>query len=369
MDNTPQNQPPVPPAPEPTPITPPVETPVTPVESLAVETPTAAPVVEAPIAAAPVVAPVAEPVAAPAPNPFGGPVTASAEPAANPFAAANPVSTDPLTPAGVVAPVVVPGSTPESTPEPTPGKSKKKLIVLISAIVGGLILLAGAALAVYFLFFHISKEDYQQAFNQVTVVQDKYTSGGSISGDSAADSLAEAKTAYESFKTESAKLSELKALRNDKDLKAVYDAYEKKEKNYVSFADGFLPSLESFTAASQKISDLGTGSSLFSSANIQKTIDIYKEQDIKDATLKAYVDSAISVYTEILPQAKIYETTTSTSAQRLAAINAISASFKKLSTAATTMSEAIIAKTKEVAVKDELDALEKLATSKYDAVK
>jgi hypothetical protein len=295
------------------------------------------------------------PTEAPAANPFGAPVSSDAP--VNPFAAA----------AAPVAPAII-GSSPNSDPLPTPGgKSKKKLIILISAIVGALIVLGGAALAVYFIFFNVTHADYQKAYDQVSALRDKYSAGDSISSGSSKDTVDAAKTAYADFKTENAKLGDLKALKVDKDLNAKYKAYDTKAKAYIAFGDVFMPSLDRFVAANDQVAALGSGSSSFTSVNIQKTIDIYKGiQDIGDPTLKAFVDSTVAVYEEILPQIKIYESSSSTSSQKYAAISAISDSSKKISTAGSKMSDDLDAKTKDVSLSDTLNSLGQAVTDKLN---
>ena len=304
--------------------------------------------------------------AEPAANPFGGTPVSSDAPASNPFGAA-PAAT-PVTPAG---PTTI-GSSPNSDPAPdfNAKSKKKKLIILISVIVGALVILGGAAIAVYLMFFNVTHADYQKAYDQVSAVRDKYSADDSISSGSSKDTIDAAKTAYADFKTESAKLGDLKALKVDKDLNAKYKAYQAKEKDYIAFGDVFIPSLDSFITATDKISALGTGADSFSSANIQKTIDIYKGvQNISDPTLKAFVDSAVSIYEEILPQAKIYEASSSTSSQKLAAISAISDSSDKLSDAANKMSDDLETKTKAVSLEDVLNDLGQAVTNKTNGKK
>ena len=333
--------------------------PASPVES--VETPTEVPVSNSlgntinAAAATPAEAPAEAPVDTAAPNPFG--------PA--------PTNADPLASTPLVPPTGTIGSAPEGDVPASPEKkSKKKLIVLISIIVGALIVLGGAAVAIYLMFFAVTKADYQKAYDQVSTVRDKYSTGDSITSNSSKETVDAAKTAYADFKTENAKLVDLKALKSDKDLKAKYDAYAAKAKDYIAFGDAFIPSLDRFVTAADQVTALGTGASAFTSTNIQKTIDIYKGiDDIADPTLKSFVDSTIAAYEEILPQAKIYESTTSTSAQKYAAISAISNSGDKISTAANKMSDELNAKVKAVSLDDTLNDLGKAVTAKLNAAK
>jgi len=321
--------------------------------------PSAIPAPEAPAsyAAEPVVAPVTPaPEATPAPttpNPFGASATSAP---VSPFGAA----------AGSTQPVGPIGSAPAgSVPAYTPGDPKKKKIILLSAIIGGIIVLLGAALAVYFLFFSVTKADYQKAYDQVKIVRDA-SSSSNVSLGSSEDSVANAKESYEKFKTENAKLASLKAFRGDSELKEKYDAYNAKAKAYIKFADDFIPSLEAFAAATKEVTG-SSGSASFSSATFQKTIDAYKAADIKDPSLKAFVDSTVAAYEEMLPQVKIYESSSSTSAQKSAAIKAMTATITKLSTAGKTMSDDLKERTEAVKYTDELNELGKATTAKLNA--
>lgn len=386
----PLEQPQVPsqPAPSAAPLAPtPSVDPIAPASAVDSPTPTA-------YAAAPVVESAPAPVEVATPNPFGGATSSSAPTVANPFAAAaEPVSSDtpvsaaatdsatdstpgsfpglPIDAAPAPQPEGIIGSTPNSIPPAVPQKkSKKKLIILLSAIIGGLIILAGAAFAAYLIFFSVSKDDYQKASDQVSLVRDKYSSDDAISSGSSKASVDAATKAYADFKTESAKLPDLRAIKNDKDLHTAYEAYDTKAKAFITFGDVFIPSMDRFVTAANEVSDLGTGSAAFTSANVQKTIDIYKGiDDISDPTLKKFVDSVITVYTAVLPNAKIYESTTATSAQRYTAITAISDSLDKLSDAGDTLSTEIEAKAKAVSLDDALNDLGTAVTTKLNAAK
>ena len=316
-----------------------------------------APVTETPTVETPVTpAPVAD---APAANPFGAPVPA-AEPVANPFGAA-PVSSHPAAPAQPVAL----GSAPVGSPAPAPAPSKKKLVILISAIVGGLLVLGGAALAVYLLFFTVTKADYQKAFDQVSIVRDLASTTNLSTSTSDEDDDAEtAVEVYDKFKTENAKLGDLKAYKVDKELKEKYDAYNVKAKAYITFADGFMPSVQAFSAATKQIAADSKGASAFSSVTIQKTIDAYKAANVTEPTLKAFVDAMIAAYEKILPQIKITESSTSTTAEKRAATTVILAATKDISAAGTAFSKDLKEKTDEVKFSDELNELGKLTTTK-----
>ena len=374
--NQPQEQPTQPDqfAPVPTPTTPePAVSPEQPVAPVSpVETPieTATPIQPMSAVETPAPEAVAAPVETTAPNPFGGAPVASDVSAPNPFAAAaNPDQVvDPAAP--VVAAVAPLGSAPAGDPAATPPtKSKKKLIILISAIIGGLIILGGAALAIYLVFFTVTKADYQKASDQVSIVLDKYVTGSKASTNTSEDTVKATETAFNEFKAENAKLSDLKALRNDKELNVAYKAYDTKAKAFIALGDTLIPSLVKFVNASNEIKELGSGATSFTSANIQKTIDILKGVDITDPTLKTYLASTISAYEEILPQMKIYESASSTTAQKYAAISAVSDASDKVLKAATTMTDALKEKEDAVDAETLLDDLSKAVTAKLNDAK
>jgi len=284
-----------------------------------------------------------EPVAAP--NPFGASTPVSSEtPAAAPLGSAQP---------GTI------GSAPAGAPLPgSTQNSKKKLIILISAIVGGLLIAGGIAIALYLMFFSVSKADYKQAYDQLKTVQTS-VSATSITGDS--DELT---TTYNTFKTENAKLGDLKALKADKELNEKYKAYDTKAKAYITFMDGFIPSFQKLKTATDTMS--GGSNSPLKSASVQATITALEDATTAtDPSVKAYAEAVLAAYKEILPQAKIYETSTVSSA-RLAAVTAISKSTRGLSTASTDFSKDIKERYEGSSPKETFEALSKAVADKYN---
>ena len=303
---------------------------------------------------------------APEPTPEVAPAQSFEQPAEVPVASPT---TEPVTTPEVVAPTAAPnpftqpttaiGSSPNSDPLPTApaGGSKKKRIILISAIVGGLLILGGIAAAVYFLFFSVSKADYKQAYDQLQSIQTK-VSGSALSSDP--DSL---KVTFEEYKTENAKLGDLKALRADGELNEKYKAYDEKATAYIAFMDAFIPSFEKLTTATKVMS---SGGSMLKSSSVEATITaLEKASDATDPDVKAYVDALLAVYKEILPQVKIYETS-SVSADRLKALTAMSTSTRSLSTTSTKFSTDLKARYEKVSPKETFDALAAAVTKKYN---
>ncbi|MFY9228315.1 MAG: hypothetical protein WAO28_03240 [Candidatus Microsaccharimonas sp.] len=309
----------------------------------------------------------AQPVAPLTPDP-----SMSAMP--SPATSFGPVASPEVTPSAPEVPVVpaqptaVFGSSPNNDPIPTPGgNSKKKLIILLSAIVGGLVLLGGIAVAVYVIFFMVTKEDYKKAYDQMSVVQQKTEDGSDITGGSSGEAFDTAKTSYEEYKVENAKLANLKAIRADADINKKYVAYEAKSKEFIVFMDAFIPSYEALVTATDSLSGF---SSNFSSASVQTALTAFETAsgDITDPTLKTYVDSVIVSYKELLVQMKAYEAATSSSA-KLAALNKISPLTSDLGDAASTMSKDLKERSDAVSPKDTFDALAKIITQKYNASK
>ncbi|MFZ3009423.1 MAG: hypothetical protein WA030_00160 [Candidatus Microsaccharimonas sp.] len=296
------------------------------------------------------------------------PATPASTDAPSPFGAVpSPVAT-PVAPPVPVQPTAVFGSSPNNDPIPTPGgNSKKKLIILLSAIVGGLIVLGGIAIAVYVIFFMVTKEDYKKAYDQMSIVQQKTDDGSDISSSSSESTFETVKTAYEEYKVENAKLANLKAIRADADIHQKYVAYEVKSKEFVAFMDAFLPSYGALLTATDSLSAL---SSDFSSASVQTALSAFETAsgDITDPTLKTYVDSVIVSYKELLVQIKVYESASSNS-EKLAALNKISPLTSDLGDAATTMSKDLKERSDAVSPKDTFNALSKIITQKYNASK
>lgn len=343
--NPDQNAPagPTSPSPEPTPT--PTPTPMTPSPSLDPAQPVApvSPMTPEPTA----------PVSTDVPSPFGAAPAPVAEPAVPPVPA---------------QPTAVFGSSPNNDPIPTPGgNSKKKLVILLSAIVGGLVVLGGIAVAVYVIFFMVTKEDYKKAYDQMGVVQQKTEDGSNVTGSSSESSFETVKTAYEEYKVENAKLADLKAIRADSEIHEKYVAYEAKSKEFIGFMDAFIPSYESLLTATDSLKAL---SSDFSSASVQTALTAFEKAsgDITDPTLKTYVDSVIVSYKELLVQMKAYEEATSSSA-KLAALNKISPLTSDLGDAATAMSKDLKERSDAVSPKDTFNALSKIITQKYNASK
>ena len=168
--------------------------------------------------------------------------------AAAPVAPVAPVPTTPD-----VSPVPV-ESAPSAFEQPAvaavPSPNNKNKGLLISLIIGGtVLLLAGIALAVYFMFFYVSKADYKQASvatSDIKTLYGKLDAAGTEYSDAVTDEYAsdttveKAKTDYEKAANDyKAKVAEVKKLRALKDGKAMqrYNAFAAENNEYVAYND------------------------------------------------------------------------------------------------------------------------------------
>lgn len=295
----------------------------------------------------PVEQPIQQPVEAPAANPFG--------PA--------PAPTDPAAAAPVANQAPIGG-------QPTAPKKSNKKIALIAGIVGGLVLIGAVAAGLFLSMKNVSTADYKAAYDQLVVVRNaasKTPTNAGVSG-SAEDKIQETEENYAAFKTESAKLADLKAFKGDDELKALFETYKTKYEAYVAYNDAFLPSVSALAETRDEVDALGSGSSLLTTANIQKLVDIYKKlaTDASNPSIKTFAESSAAAYTEVLPQVTILEASGSTSSEKLAASRAISASTRKATAAGSTLSKELSEKSKEVSLSDALNDLGTATTKKYN---
>lgn len=123
---------------------------------------------------------------------------------------------------------------------PQPKKSKKGLIIGL-AIGGGVLLLSIVALVLWLTLFTVTKQDYQAAADKYAEIADTFDDIDSVSGASMPSNINEKIDAYG---TKAKELGDLKAVRNDKDIKGAYDKlnallpdYIKKSHTIVKFYD------------------------------------------------------------------------------------------------------------------------------------
>ena len=261
MDNTPQENNPVPSDPQITPISPPVGAlvPVT------IDVPTE-PVVIEPTQSA---------------NPFFGSANTSNQPApvAAPVTFVTP--TDPATTDTVASAFVPIAGVP--TP-PVKKKMSKKITLLITG--GAVLLLVVATVILYFIYFNITKEDYQnaatagtelvkleaksreslQAFTGTAGKQPHFETVESVTSamNNATDSLATYETAVKAYGSQ-------KAL-HDGDVQKLYETFKKKYSVYTNFSSAYS------LAASKATTALTKCSADLKNTEYSRSYDDYKKQ-------------------------------------------------------------------------------------------
>ena len=260
MENTPQPNTSLPPAPQIIPINPPLAAPIPPS--------TYAPV-------APVVAEPIQPA-----NPFFGPANTAAQPVpvvapVAPIAPIYPATTQVVPADAIIAGVPIP---------PVKKKISKKIALFI--IGGVVLLLAIAAVVFYFVYFNITKEDYQKAATAgtelVTLEAKSRESLQAVTGtatnqpsfktvedvtsavNSATSSLATYETAVKAYDSQ-------KALHNG-DVNKLYDAFKKKYSFYTDFSTAYT------SAASKAITASTKCSADFKNLADSKSYDEYKKR-------------------------------------------------------------------------------------------
>lgn len=147
--------------------------------------------------------------------------------------------------------------TPEPATQPVAptagtGKSSKKgLIIGIAAGVGVLLLII-IGVVLFFALTAVTKEDYRKGYD---ATQDTYSKlnasyndlaqAASVSSTTTETQITnrsdDAKKTLEAYKSATAELADLKALRNA-DVKKQYDTYKKQSDDYIAYATEFIPS-------------------------------------------------------------------------------------------------------------------------------
>lgn len=259
------------------------------------------------------------------PQPYVTPVEPPASPAEvaqqSPFQQATP-AIDPAPQAPQIQPTGVIGSASSSTspisqpqsPQPTIphnqlGGSGKKKNLLIGIIIGAVLLLAGAAVAIYFLFFSLSKSDYVDAQTQLSTLSEGAITLTSVNDE---ESATQAQNELEVFKERNAKLASMKVFRLDEDLQSKYKAYEEKARAYTELLDDMLPSMVPYLKGMEKIS---ARDAEFSSAYFRSVLDSLKEirTEIKSSTLQAFMDDIIKSFEDMAQAIEVYEKSNSSS--------------------------------------------------------
>lgn len=335
-----------------------------PADDVTPETPLNPEVTETPVAPE---TPAEAPVEAPAPEVTAEPVAPAPAPeVASPFTAGTPEGTNPVAPVGTTATFTASGA-PEA-----PKKNSKK-IVLIASIVGGAILLAVIGVVVFLLLTTVSKDDYRAAakqFNEVSKASSSLNSDvaslGRASGnttDSDFDTrLKDTEASLANLKTQNEELSKLKAVRVG-DGAALYKTFNDKVAAYVAYGDDLLVSVKNIRPAMVVCSKAGSAADADARVAVIKQCaeSLGKVSDLPSSEFKTFVTDIKVAYEEY---AKVYEQMTALKSpfgdqyeQYKTLSTQMSAVSKKISTIASTFSDALKAHDDQVSVKDSADAL------------
>jgi len=208
------------------------------------------------------------------------------------------VSSDPVAAAPFAQPAAPIGAAPVGVPaQPLPSNGKtKKLIILISIIVGAVVVLGVIAIVVLSMFM-VSKKDYRDAATQYNVVASassdfrsdasslQYSTSSSTTDTVLANNIDSIKTSVIKLQDQNKKLSALKAVRIGEGKK-LYDTFNTKLTAYTVYADNLATSLQSVHPALKACSD----STLKGVALLNSCVDaINKVGTMPDADIKAYV--------------------------------------------------------------------------------
>lgn len=237
----------------------------------------------------------------PDPNQPETPAPVTPETPANPFGAA-PVSSE-SAPTPGAQPTTTIGSSPNSNPTPNflGDAKKKKLIILIAAIVGALVVLGIIAFVVMALFVP-SKADYRDAASQFNTVSSAYSdlssdatklqydvSGSTTDTEYTNDSDSVNKS-LDAFKAANTKLAGMKAVKSG-DGQKLYSAYESKVNGFVTYANDIFASVKSFRPVAKACDDVSTTTLLGECVTALNAVG-----DIPNADLKQFVTTIQTQY-------------------------------------------------------------------------
>lgn len=234
------------------------------------------------------------------------------------------------------------------------------MIGIIAAVV---VLVAGLGFAAYALFFNVTREDYQQAYDQLREVRTDLREV-SQSIDVTGTEYEEAQTAFAAFKEKHEALGSLKAYRADADLRTAYEAYDAKADEFIAFMEQFLPSMQSFSQASEAIS--GVSSDELNVATVQGSITALEDiGEVSDPTLKKFVEAALTMYRSILEPTRQSENSESSS-DRLDALSDISAALREYSSTTRELGDELEARFEAADPQDAFNALGEATTDKLN---
>jgi len=258
------------------------------------------------------IVPVPEPAQAPlpvSPTPevqgFQAPITPTLQPAATAEAFPQQVAPAPVwsgSPVQPAQPVVF---------SPPPSGVNKKLIIIISCVVGALVLI-GVTIAILIAVFSVSKKDYSAALTQYNAVSEaNYTLSSKLSTlhygvssttDTSFDNDADAaKKAIADVKSKNADLAKSKAVSIG-DGATKYKAFDTKLQTYLAYNSDLLASLQSARNAASTCDNADSSSGSISA--IKSAIDtcvaaLDKVSSVADADVKAFMSKIKDEYTKL----------------------------------------------------------------------
>lgn len=215
-----------------------------------------------------------EPIAQPV-EPIVQPVAAPVSPAA-PASTPAPVQPQPIDPGlnqQSFGPTPEPAAAPAPTFAPNPvvvsGKGKSPL-KLIAWLVGGLVVVAGIALAVYFMFFYVSKADYQKAadaYNSLKTLTDDTSDTSSLASDSSKGADALDSKADEIMKKYN-EIGSLRAVQKDSTVNKAYSDL----KQTLTVDVAFVHAMAKFMRAMESCTSITTTASISECASKLKDV-------------------------------------------------------------------------------------------------
>lgn len=151
------------------------------------------------------------------------------------------------------------------SPMNTGGSSNKKLFIIIGAIVGGLLLI-GLIIILALTMSGVSKKDYKDAYDTAGTLRSAYTKESSayVSAYSTeteiSNNVDDIKSAHKDVTAAYDKLKNMKAIKNDKEVKKDFDALATKYSDYQKDYDVKIEAYEKVMPLIAKMNNMKAGS-------------------------------------------------------------------------------------------------------------
>lgn len=264
------------------------------------------------------------------------------------------VAVNPFQPVAPIAPVEQAAPQVPLAPQP-PQPKKNKLLILIAAIAGGLLLIGGAIFAAFMIFI-VTPGDYEKANDVMKTVNTSYN-GLKLTGDVTVKTeedrkkrIEEVRTKYETFTKDVNTLAAQKAVKRDGEAAELYSAVAAKREKFDAMYVASLEVIEYIAPAMMKASDTKTVDSI--------ATELKEHQSkIKDADNKAYVEKLIPFFERYAALAKKVDAMKTSGKYDAAVIREASTLNTELSSATKLWQEAQTKKTDDSNMQKELKAL------------